>query len=217
RSDLFSLGIVMWELATGKYLFKRDTLQQTILAISKADIPTPTSVSPECPAALEPIIMKLLALAPESRYPSAADLHSDLEQFRASQSWTSGGREIALMMVKLFPADTEVQLTPIPSIDLVDGGKAPSDPSLDIVETEAVTMDEERSSNLSNPSARARAEGLGLDEDSGEMVPSSAPQPEPETSGGGAGGPADNAFRWLMAAAVVAAILGSIMFWSITT
>src|SRR3954469_22756758 len=44
RSDLFSLGIVMWELASGKYLFKRDTLQQTILAISKAEIPTPTSV-----------------------------------------------------------------------------------------------------------------------------------------------------------------------------
>jgi len=188
RSDLFSLGIVLWELVTGKHLFKRDTLQQTILAISKAEAPAPTSLNPECPPALEQAVLKALAVAPEARYQSAAELHADLEQLRSSQHWTSGGREIGLMMVKLFPVDaSEVFPTPIPSLDLVGTGKAPSNPSLSLdvtVDTEAATMDEERSSQLSDPQAAM------------------APPP--------------SRFPWLLVAAVGAAIMGTILFWSIT-
>jgi len=120
RSDLFSLGIVLYELSTSKYVFKRETLEQTIVAISRAEVPPPSSQVKDYPPALEGIVLKLLALAPEDRYQTAAELHAALEQFRTSQSWTGGGRDISMMMAELFPPGTEDELPaePISSASL---------------------------------------------------------------------------------------------------
>lgn len=122
RSDLFSLGIVLYEIATGRRLFKFDSVQQTIIAISNAEVPAPSTREPGFPAALERILLKLLARAPEARHQTAAELHADLEQFRASQNWTSGGREIALMMGKLFPPETAaLPAAPVSSFGSLSG------------------------------------------------------------------------------------------------
>ncbi|QRO00788.1 serine/threonine protein kinase [Archangium violaceum] len=105
RSDLFSLGIVLYEAATGSRLFKRDTIEATILATSHAEVPPPSQVTPGFPPALERILLRLLAKEPQARYQSAHEVHEDLEKFRASQQWTSGGRELAALMATLFPPD----------------------------------------------------------------------------------------------------------------
>jgi serine/threonine-protein kinase len=105
RSDLFSLGIVLYELSTGRRLFKRETIEATILATSQAEVPPPSEVSPGFPPALESILLRLLAKDPNARYQSAHELHDDLERFRGSQGWTSGGRELALLVNKVFPPD----------------------------------------------------------------------------------------------------------------
>jgi eukaryotic-like serine/threonine-protein kinase len=109
RSDLYSLGIVLYEASTGRRLFKRDTMEATILAASQGDVPPPSQVAPGFPPELERILLKLLAKDPAQRYPTARAVHDDLERYRTAQHWTSGGRELAALMATLFPPDARLQ------------------------------------------------------------------------------------------------------------
>ena len=77
RSDLFSLGIVLYELTTGQRPFKRRSGLATMEAIRTVHPASPRSLNPEIPEDLELIIAKLLEKDPANRYQSAADLRSD--------------------------------------------------------------------------------------------------------------------------------------------
>ena len=78
RSDLFSLGVVFYEMLTGRHPFRADdrgtaagrTLQQTPAAVRE--------LAPEVPAEVERIVAKMLAKSPDERYASAVDLLADL-------------------------------------------------------------------------------------------------------------------------------------------
>lgn len=68
RSDLFSLGIVLWELLTGRRLFKRDSHVKMINAVLNEDIPQPSLYEPTLDLNLESIVLKALAREPADRY-----------------------------------------------------------------------------------------------------------------------------------------------------
>ena len=82
RTDLFSFGLVLYEMTTGQRAFKGDTgpvLQKAILN----ETPFPVrELNPEVPAKLEQIVMKALEKDREARYQSASDLHADLETLK---------------------------------------------------------------------------------------------------------------------------------------
>src|SRR5690606_2285530 len=83
RSDVFSLGILLWELATGERLFQRPNELLVWKAIVEEPIPTPSERlgllgEPPIPEALEAVIMKAVERNKEGRYASAADLRRDL-------------------------------------------------------------------------------------------------------------------------------------------
>lgn len=83
RSDLFSLGVVLYEFATGQQPFARNNNVLTIDAILNADPPAPTSLNPELPTELDCIIARMLQKDRELRYPNAEALGSDLSRLRA--------------------------------------------------------------------------------------------------------------------------------------
>jgi len=72
RADLFSLGIVAWELLTGKRLFRRATEIDTIQAIRALEVEPPKSVRKGVDPALSDVVMRLLSRRPDAR-PSTAD------------------------------------------------------------------------------------------------------------------------------------------------
>jgi serine/threonine protein kinase/Tol biopolymer transport system component len=82
RSDLFSLGVVLYEMATGKLPFQ-GTSTATIVASLLRDSPLPPlQLNPELPAELGHIITKALEKDPDTRYQSAADLRGDLKRLK---------------------------------------------------------------------------------------------------------------------------------------
>jgi serine/threonine protein kinase len=82
RTDLFSFGLVLYEMATGQRAFKGDTGPLLHEAILK-QLPTPArQANPSLPAKLEKIIHKTLEKDCAARYQSAAELHTDLESLK---------------------------------------------------------------------------------------------------------------------------------------
>jgi serine/threonine protein kinase len=82
RSDIFSFGIVLYEMATGRQAFSGSTSAEIFDGIlNRAPVP-PARLNPEIPAELERIINKSLEKDPGLRYQHAADLRSDLQRLR---------------------------------------------------------------------------------------------------------------------------------------
>jgi tRNA A-37 threonylcarbamoyl transferase component Bud32 len=81
RSDVFSLGIVLYEITTHTRLFKGATEVQTMKAVLDGTVPPPSTLVPDYPPALERIVLRALAMNPDQRYQSARELQIDLEAF----------------------------------------------------------------------------------------------------------------------------------------
>jgi len=79
RSDLFSLGIVLWEMLTTERLYKRATDFEAMAAIVSEQVPPPSSRRADVPRELDALVMQLLAKDPAERFQSADHLHEAIE------------------------------------------------------------------------------------------------------------------------------------------
>jgi serine/threonine-protein kinase len=129
RSDLFSLGVVLYEVATGLRLFRGDSLGATAVRVMRAVVPPPRSVSPDTDPRLEAILMKMLERDPRGRYQSAGALAADLETFRASRPADARSIPLADMVRVLFPGDTYPASPTVGSM-VSDGGISIETPPL---------------------------------------------------------------------------------------
>ncbi len=110
RSDLFSLGVVLYEVATGLRLFRGDSLGATAIRVMRAVVPPPRSVMPETDPRLEAILMKLLERDPRARYQSASELAADLEGYRASGAGDKRSIPVTDIVNLLFPPDSHIAM-----------------------------------------------------------------------------------------------------------
>ena len=78
RSDLFSLGVVLYECLAGKAPFAADTVTSVLARLLTWEPPQPSRLNPQSPVHLDRIILKLLAKDPRERYASADELLADL-------------------------------------------------------------------------------------------------------------------------------------------
>lgn len=82
RSDIFSLGSVIYEMVSGKVAFEGDTASDVIAEILKGEPRPLVGFAPDVPPELERIIRKALSKDKETRYQAARDLLSDLQEFK---------------------------------------------------------------------------------------------------------------------------------------
>ncbi len=82
RSDQFSLGLILYEMATGKATFKRDTAAATLAAIIEGKAEPMTGFDPSLPGSFRRTVERCLVKEPEGRYASTGELARELEQAR---------------------------------------------------------------------------------------------------------------------------------------
>jgi serine/threonine-protein kinase len=95
RADIFAVGILLYEMLTGKRLFYGETDYQTVELVRGAKIPPIGAQNPEVEPELEEIVRKALARRPDDRFQSATDLQDALAQYLFSRGLKMIQRDIS--------------------------------------------------------------------------------------------------------------------------
>jgi hypothetical protein len=102
RSDVFCLGILMWEMTTGRRLFRRRTELETLNAVAAANPPRPSRVDPRYPRDLENLVMKTLAHSPQERWATASDLIDAIDELARRRKVTLGPDPVRALTAAAF-------------------------------------------------------------------------------------------------------------------
>jgi serine/threonine protein kinase/Flp pilus assembly protein TadD len=101
RSDIFSTGIILYELLAVRRMFEGETMHVLSL-VREAQYDPPEEVIPDLPAKLNDILRKALAKDPENRYQSAGDMLADVEECAFELSLRPNARNFAQYLKELF-------------------------------------------------------------------------------------------------------------------
>jgi serine/threonine protein kinase len=149
RSDIFSLGIVLYEMLTLERLFLGESDFDTLEKIRKVEMSPPSLYNPHIPKELEDIVLKALSKSPDDRFQSAYDFADAIEQFMRNQGYYFTNKDLAASMKDAFSADIEFEnkkleyyrglnLQPIEATE--EGEPAPEAEGLDWGEEEMETQ-----------------------------------------------------------------------------
>ena len=105
RADVFAVGIILWEMFTGRRLFFGETDDQTVELVRQARVPSIAALNPEVESEIEQIVRKALARDPDDRYQNANDLGDALAQYLFSRRMKVTARDIANLV-----KDTQVEM-----------------------------------------------------------------------------------------------------------
>jgi serine/threonine protein kinase len=126
RSDLFSLGVCMFEWLTGQRLFARHNDIETVVAVQKAEVPPLRAIRGDVPPVLQQIVLHALAPDPDRRFQSAQEMHDALLSFSYDTRLTMKRKAVGEYVRALFP--DAVLDEPVPMDDDVPRDTRPARP-----------------------------------------------------------------------------------------
>lgn len=102
RSDVFSAGVVLFEMLTGQRLFIGDNDLETVKNVRACQVPRPSTINPKIPWRLEKIAFRALAQEADKRYQSAGDMYEDLRHFMLTAGVRHARQKMADWMLEHF-------------------------------------------------------------------------------------------------------------------
>ena len=113
RADLFSVGAVLWQVATGERLWKGESDMRIFTRVVNGDIPTPRSINPDVPPQLEAIVMRALSPKREDRFSNALEMQAALEDFIEAAGLRTSDREVGRFVTQLFVSERAAMKTAV--------------------------------------------------------------------------------------------------------
>jgi len=139
RADVFALGVVLWEVLTGKRLFRRETELATMRAIVDDPIPRPSEVA-DVPPELEAVVMRALRKRRDARYGSAHEMALALERYAFANDGFSP-QQVAGYMKGLFaPEFLQWRKTATAALDMEVEPVSKGNARMDALGAEPVTQ-----------------------------------------------------------------------------
>ncbi len=108
RSDIFSLGILLYEMLSGRRMYEGDTLKLLRQAQNRSFVP-PELIMPELPRSLQDTLHRMLAFAPADRFADCGEVLSALEGCQADLSYRSQERQLSRLVSDLFSDDKNAE------------------------------------------------------------------------------------------------------------
>jgi hypothetical protein len=105
RSDIFALGVLLYELSTGRRLYKEKSEFETLRKIVDGPVPTLSAVDATLPLELDVIVQHCLQKSPDDRFPDARALLTALETLAREQRYNIGVTALAQFMEQRFAAE----------------------------------------------------------------------------------------------------------------
>jgi len=107
RSDLFAVGVMLWEMLVGRRLFMGDDTRATLAAVLFSQVPRPRSIRGDIPKDLERVVMKLLERDLPARYATAEQAIHDL--LECADAPRNGRESLIGLLAERFPNDARVR------------------------------------------------------------------------------------------------------------
>jgi serine/threonine protein kinase len=107
RSDIFAVGVILYETLTGEKLFVGESDFSTLEKVRNAEIPEPRQFNPNISPGLEKVVLKALAREQEDRYQWASDLQEDLMRFLLAGEAIYSSKHLSAFMKEAFAEEME--------------------------------------------------------------------------------------------------------------
>jgi serine/threonine-protein kinase len=102
RTDVFALGVVLWELTTGQRLFRMESDLDTLAKVQECNVPRPSTIVRGYPIDLEKIVMKALAKTKNERYRTSREFSRALQSLLMRRGLFVASDEVAAYMATVF-------------------------------------------------------------------------------------------------------------------
>ena len=106
QTDLFTIGVLFWEMLVGHRLFARSDPDATLAAVVSGDIGRPSADNPDVPAKLDDVVMRALERDTTARWATAGDMLAALQRYLYGLDEPPGPRDIAALVAKYCPPET---------------------------------------------------------------------------------------------------------------
>ncbi len=106
QTDVFTVGVLFWEMLVGQRLFARNEAEATLDAVLREEIPAPSSKRPEVPAKLDELVMRALERDQAARWPNAGEMLAALNRYLYTQTEIPTSRDVAALVARFCPPET---------------------------------------------------------------------------------------------------------------
>ena len=114
RSDIFSLGLVVYEMLTLEKVFSGESELSILEQVRNPKVEPPSALNPEVPPEVDAIVLRALETDRDDRYQSARDLHRDLEKVMRQKNWSCSVADVARFLADLVSGTAAQAAAPLP-------------------------------------------------------------------------------------------------------